>query len=334
MPKQMRIFLAHASEDKEKVRDLYQKLKSHGFNPWLDEEDLLPGQLWRSEIPKALQSSDFCLACLSKVAVSKEGYIQREFRLALAKYADKPAGTIWLIPVRFDECDVPDHQIPEVGVSLNGFQWVDLWKPGGFERLIKAIDIRRDSSSIQDKNEANLPFIKLDLTGRVKQLTKSDQYYAILTDIVTKSDISRDLYVSIGEGEFVYTWITRIFREASPDAKPKVNRLILKGLSDELIDAYVSTNRLSKNFKNRMDLNLASILEDEQLSRNGVKIEIKYWKSFPEFHGYLYGDDMLIGEWETNDDGSMHVKSPLYYTKRQFFPKQYDFIKHSFDEAA
>lgn len=33
-----RVFLAHAREDKERVRDLYKQLKQRGFSPWLDEE--------------------------------------------------------------------------------------------------------------------------------------------------------------------------------------------------------------------------------------------------------------------------------------------------------
>ena len=46
-----RIFLCHASEDKPQVRDIYQRLTAiPGFEPWLDEEDLLPGQIWAVEM--------------------------------------------------------------------------------------------------------------------------------------------------------------------------------------------------------------------------------------------------------------------------------------------
>ena len=47
------IFLCHASEDKAQVRKVYQCLKRiDGFEPWLDEEDLLPGQDWGLVIPR------------------------------------------------------------------------------------------------------------------------------------------------------------------------------------------------------------------------------------------------------------------------------------------
>ncbi|MBI1877020.1 MAG: toll/interleukin-1 receptor domain-containing protein, partial [Chloroflexi bacterium] len=62
----LRVFLCHAAADKPTVRDLYQRLQSEGFiQPWLDEEELLPGQDWQLEIPKAVRASDVVLVCLS-----------------------------------------------------------------------------------------------------------------------------------------------------------------------------------------------------------------------------------------------------------------------------
>ena len=55
-----RIFLCPAREDKAQVREVYHRLRAiDEFDPWLDEEDLLPGQEWAREIPRALQASDF-----------------------------------------------------------------------------------------------------------------------------------------------------------------------------------------------------------------------------------------------------------------------------------
>jgi hypothetical protein len=107
----MKIFLAHASEDKALVRDLYSKLRSHGFKPWLDEEDIVPGEEWPTEIPKAIRESDIFIACLSQQSVRKKGYVQREFRLALETCAERTSGVIFLIPLRFDDCKIPDLEL-------------------------------------------------------------------------------------------------------------------------------------------------------------------------------------------------------------------------------
>ena len=61
----LRVFLCHANEDKPAVRELYQRLCVDEFKPWLDEEDLLPGQKWPQEIPKAVKAAHIVVVCLS-----------------------------------------------------------------------------------------------------------------------------------------------------------------------------------------------------------------------------------------------------------------------------
>jgi len=135
----MRIFLAHAAEDKPQVRQLYKQLEDQGYRPWLDEKDLLPGQNWKIEIPKAINECELFCACLSKCSIRKEGYIQKEFRLALNAYSEKPPGSIYLIPLKFDDCEVPDLQIPELSIRLSDIHWVDYWKSDGLELITKSI---------------------------------------------------------------------------------------------------------------------------------------------------------------------------------------------------
>jgi formylglycine-generating enzyme required for sulfatase activity len=127
-----RISLCHASEDKAQVREVYHRLRAiDGFEPWLDEEDLLPGQIWEREIPRALQTSDFILIFLSRNSVAKRGYVQREMKLALDAWKELPEGTIHTIPVRLDECEVPE--------SFQPYHWANLFEPNGFDRIVRAI---------------------------------------------------------------------------------------------------------------------------------------------------------------------------------------------------
>ena len=135
----IRIFLAHASEDKPAVTDLYYRLKKSGFEPWLDTVNLLAGQSWRAEIPKAIKNSHVFIACLSQQSVKKQGYIQREFRMALNQMADRPPGQIFLIPVCLDKCQVPDFRQEEYGISLSDYQWVNLYESDGYDRLVQGI---------------------------------------------------------------------------------------------------------------------------------------------------------------------------------------------------
>jgi len=49
------VFLAHNSEDKVAVRAICQQLKNKGFKPWLDEEQIAPGQSWLAKIEAQIE---------------------------------------------------------------------------------------------------------------------------------------------------------------------------------------------------------------------------------------------------------------------------------------
>ena len=74
MSDKKRIFVSYAREDREIARQLYDAMKRAGLEPWLDVEDLLPGQLWKTEIRQAIQESQFFVAVLSSSAISKRGH--------------------------------------------------------------------------------------------------------------------------------------------------------------------------------------------------------------------------------------------------------------------
>ncbi len=130
--KKMLVFISHASEDKTKARSLCKRLREDGFDPWLDKERILPGQDWDLEIEKALRGSDAILLCFSKVSAAKEGYVQKEYKRAMSYQAEKPEGTIFVIPVRLDDCEMP--------FFIQELQWVDY--PDGYQSLVQALNQR------------------------------------------------------------------------------------------------------------------------------------------------------------------------------------------------
>src|SRR5262245_28711056 len=133
--KPIQIFLCHASEDKAAVEAIYDRLKALSYKSWLDKKDLLPGQRWRLEIPKAIRASDFTLISLSKTSVAKRGYVQNEFKLALEVLREVPEGTIYAIPIRLDECPIPDQ--------FSDLHWCNLFEADGFEYLLKVLQAAR-----------------------------------------------------------------------------------------------------------------------------------------------------------------------------------------------
>lgn len=137
LDRQLKIFLCHASSDRSAGRELYFRLRAEGMNPWFYEESLLPGQQWELEIPKAVRSSDIILICLSNNSITKSGYVQKEIEYALDVMEEKPEGVIFIIPVRLEECKVPER--------LRSFQWVNLFESQGYDRLINTLKVCADT---------------------------------------------------------------------------------------------------------------------------------------------------------------------------------------------
>lgn len=138
----LKVFLCHASGDKPAVRNLYRQLAKEGVDVWLDEVSLLPGQDWQVEIPEAVRNSDVIIVCLSKKSITKEGYIQKEISFALDIAYEKPERTIFIIPTRLENCEVPK--------KLLKWQYVDLsfeagvFSRKGYEMLLKALHARAE----------------------------------------------------------------------------------------------------------------------------------------------------------------------------------------------
>ncbi|HSG41831.1 MAG TPA: toll/interleukin-1 receptor domain-containing protein [Anaerolineales bacterium] len=136
--RKLRVFLSYASQDRSKVRELSLRLVKEGWiDVWIDEKKLLPGQDWRIKIEEAVEESDIVIICLSNRSVSKEGYVQKEIRYAREIALEKPEGTIFLIPLRLDECNVPR--------GLRFLQWVDYFgenKDESYRAIIESLKER------------------------------------------------------------------------------------------------------------------------------------------------------------------------------------------------
>jgi TIR domain-containing protein len=124
-PLQLKVFLAHSHEDEETVRDVFHLLKADGFEPWLDKISLAPGQDWKLEIKHAVRTADAVAVFLSQHSVTRAGYVNQEIALALDYAQQQPEREIYIIPIRLEECEIPDRlshlhwiELPETGFSV------------------------------------------------------------------------------------------------------------------------------------------------------------------------------------------------------------------------
>ena len=133
-PGPLRIFICHASPDKASAHVLYTHLKAMQAQPWLDEEDLIGGQDWRYVIRQAVENSDVVLVCLSRQSVEHDGFVKDEIGFALTHAERQPNGAIFVVPLRLEECAVPER--------LRRWHWVDWFGPRGSNQLQRTLERR------------------------------------------------------------------------------------------------------------------------------------------------------------------------------------------------
>ena len=124
-----KVFMSYAHEDVEAAKSLYNNLKRHGIQPWLDKIDLIVGSVWEQEITITIGKADFVVICISKRSITKRGFVQREIKLAIDTYQELPAGEVFLMPVRLEDCIVPGE--------LSRFHYCDLFTENGLKLLIE-----------------------------------------------------------------------------------------------------------------------------------------------------------------------------------------------------
>jgi hypothetical protein len=140
------VFISYVREDSNHADTLCKMLTAAGIPFWRDKDSLAPGANWKSEIRKAIQSGSLVfLACFSTRSTARDSsYMNEEMNLAVDEFRRRPPGRTWLIPVRFDECDVPEWELDNRR-TLHDLNWSDLFGPDhvsnavGLVAAIKAV---------------------------------------------------------------------------------------------------------------------------------------------------------------------------------------------------
>lgn len=127
-----RVFLAYVREDLRRVKNIYNKLKRAGFNPWMDLGNIPAGTEWRKLIDRELARTDFVVICISEASIQKRGLFQKEIKVALDYAQQKLADDIFLIPLRLEGCVVDNDELAR-------YQWVNYFEKDGFDKLVEAL---------------------------------------------------------------------------------------------------------------------------------------------------------------------------------------------------
>lgn len=284
----LHVFLCHASEDKEDVRDIYSKLSNESWiEPWLDEMKILPGQEWDLEIEKAVEAADVVIIFLSILSIKKEGYVQREVKFVLDIALEKPEGTIFIIPLRLNDCKPPRR--------VRQWQYVDYFPENNrdytYGRLLESLKLRLSQKGNSNKRIENR---EEDEPYRLNVLATGLR----VTSQKWKDDLIPSTYSFVGEMDSS----PHFFRHR--DCQLAVLISDSKQFKDNfLIDKYAVTCLQYCNFLN--EINPKGLVRTEE--RNG------------EYQA-LYGDKILvvdaIDRWKKPFSGQpwLHAPKPFGIT--------------------
>ena len=109
MESTVKVFICVDDDDAAHGKKLYHDLKNQeGIVPFLEQEDLLPGQHRENTVNKAIRDSDYFIAMLSSRSVGKRGFIQKKLKAGLREFETFADADVFILPVRLDDCELPD----------------------------------------------------------------------------------------------------------------------------------------------------------------------------------------------------------------------------------
>lgn len=176
-------FISYVREDSERVDRLQRILEAAGVKVWRDTADLWPGEDWRARIRQAITKNTLAfVACFSERSEARSVSGQNEeLNLAVDQMRLRRPNQPWLIPVRFDEVDVPDLDIGG-GRTLGSIQRVDLfgetWDEGS-ARLVAAV-VR----TLRQSDEPALPAPPVSIESQLKAALRDPSGDIALNDLL------------------------------------------------------------------------------------------------------------------------------------------------------
>jgi hypothetical protein len=122
------VFISYVREDSIRVDRLHRLFESAGIPVWRDTASLWPGEDWRMKVRHAIVSDALVfLACFSANSLARPlSYQNEELNLAIEQMRLRQPGKPWFIPVRFDNCSIPDFDVGW-GRSLSSIQRADVF---------------------------------------------------------------------------------------------------------------------------------------------------------------------------------------------------------------
>lgn len=233
-------FISYVREDSDRVDRLQRILTAADIPVWRDTADLWPGEDWRSRIRAAITNHALVfIACFSTASVQREISGQNEeLVLALEQLRLRRPDRAWLVPVRFDEVQIPDLDIG-AGRTLNSLQRVDLFGENwdaGTARLVAGILRTLEARGPLPSFLGPQTSIEVDLKRVLRDPAGDIALHDLLTPIAERAR-------SLMSDEATFPATSEVLNGAASDAALYIAGLVERYMTilDDALDALVTS---------------------------------------------------------------------------------------------
>ena len=281
------VFISYTHENTEAVNRLYTELTDHGIRVWLDRNDIQPGSRWRSAIWEGIREGAFFIACFSQEYRERDTtYMNEELLIAIEELRLRPTDRSWFIPVKLNECAIPDRNIG-LGETLKDLQYVALYADweDGVHRIVEVI--RPEFSSQQEflSSEAS----DSEPIGSTEESeSEADVYseaieYASDGNLLKWRRLFRQVRASVSRSLIQWGRNELLSRRQQGDNEEEFVNKAVKIVSPLISVALVGVESNSEQFRDQKSvlhslLNISDANLDSQLD----------WKRIRNFLGYVY----------------------------------------------
>ncbi|HEY3295683.1 MAG TPA: TIR domain-containing protein [bacterium] len=147
------VFISYSHLDKDIVHPLVFRLKQDGVRVWMDDLEIQPGDSIPSRVQEGIQTSRVLLLFMSRNALESK-YVEME--RASAQFRDPINNDRRFVPVRLDNCTIPD--------TLSHYLYVD-WRLNSEEQYGKLLAASRCAPDLDLDGEERAPVAESVLTG-------------------------------------------------------------------------------------------------------------------------------------------------------------------------
>jgi tetratricopeptide (TPR) repeat protein len=146
-PRAFRVALIYMVEERTqgKIAELYEQLQACGIEVFLFSKDMPAVESHEAEMHRQITNADSVIICYSDHFEKGKGYRHQEVRIALKEQKLRPPGNAYLLPIRLDDCQIPDY--------LSEPRMLNYFHRDHFEGIVHwGLSVRRDQLLEEGRN--------------------------------------------------------------------------------------------------------------------------------------------------------------------------------------